>query len=84
VSAPTETQVGVYRGFIQPVGASERDIAAGLRESRSHRLYTDVRVPVQFADEIEQDGIRFRATFVTQTTGISSVDHHKEVDLEYV
>lgn len=84
VDAPTRTLVGGYRGFIQPVSGTETTQAEGLRESRTHRLYCPVSTPVQFGDEIEQGGVTYRAVFVTQTAGISSVTHHKEIDLQYV
>lgn len=84
VDEPTLELVGAYRGFIQPVSAAVTTNAEGFEERRTHRLYTYVNTPVQFADEIEQDGIRFRAVNATQPSGISAVEHHKEIDLEYV
>lgn len=84
VDEPTRSLVGYFRGFIQPASGIEATQGEGLRESRTHRLYCSVATPIQFGDEIEQNDVTYRATFVTQTTGISSVDHHKEVDLVYV
>lgn len=84
VDEPAYELVGRYLGFIQPVSGSEAAQFNALNESRSHRLYTDVATPVQFGDRIVQDGINYNAVFVTQVTGISSVGHHKEVDLQSV
>lgn len=84
VDVPTTSAVGTFLGFVQPVSGSELAAFGGLQESITHRLYTDVATPVQYGDEIVQDGVRWRAVFTTQTTGISSVDHHKEVVLSYV
>lgn len=84
VDEPTFEEVGAYRGFIQPVSAAVTTNAAGFEERRTHRLYTYVSTPIEFGDEIVQDGVRFRAVNATQPTGISAVNHHKEVDLEYV
>jgi hypothetical protein len=84
VDEPVVTLVGVYAGFIQPVSGSETTQGEGLRELRTHRLYTEVSVPIQYGDEVQQDGATYRVTFATQTTGISSVGDHKEVSLQYV
>lgn len=84
VDEPTRATVGVYRGFIQPVSGTETTQAEGLKELRSHRLYTFTTTPIEQGDEIEQDGVVYRAVFTTQPRGVSSVQHHKEVDLSYV
>lgn len=84
VDEPTRERVGTYRGFIQPISGSETTQANALKELRSHRLYTSTQTPVEQGDEIEQDGVTYRAVFTTQVNGISSVQHHKEVDLAYV
>jgi len=84
VDEPTRELVGVYRGYIQPISGSETTQAEGLREMRTHRMYTLATTPIQFGDEIEQDEIVYRAVFTLQPAGISSVKHHKEIDLQYV
>lgn len=84
VDEPTRTLVGTYRGFIQPVSGSETTQANALKELRSHRLYTYANTPIEQGDEIEQDSVTYRAVFTTQPRGVSSVQHHKEVDLSYV
>jgi hypothetical protein len=84
VDEPTFEAVGIYRGFIQPVSAAVTTNAEGFEERRTHRLYTYVSTPIQFGDEIVQDSVRFRAVNATQPNGVSAVNHHKEVDLEYV
>jgi hypothetical protein len=84
VDEPTFEEVGTYGGFIQPVTEAVTTNAEGFQQRRTHRLYCSVGVPIEFGDEVRQDSIKFRAISTTQPRGVSAVDHHKEVDLEYV
>lgn len=84
MAEPSYSEIGTYRGFIQPRSGSETTAFNAVDERYSHRLYTEVSTPVQYGDRVEQDGVKFRAVFVTQPTGIAGQSHHKEVGLEYV
>jgi len=83
VDEPTFTLVGHYRGFIQPVGGGQSGQFNADHETYTHRLYTPVATPILDGDQIRQDGVKWRAVFPTQPTGISAVDHHKEVTLSH-
>jgi hypothetical protein len=84
VSEPSYTTVGTYRGFIQPRSGSETSTFNAVDESYRHVLYTAKSTPVQYGDRIVQDGVTWRAVFVTQPTGIAGQSHHKEIGLSYV
>jgi hypothetical protein len=75
MTEPSYSEVGTYRGFIQPRSGSESTAFNAVDEG-----YT----PVQYGDRVEQDGVTWRVVFATQPTGISAVAHHKEIRLQYV
>lgn len=84
MTEPTYTTVGTYRGFIQPVSGNESTLFSKVDENYSHRLYTGLDTPVEYGDRIEQDGLTWRAVETKQPRGVSAVQHHKEILLEYV
>jgi len=84
VNEPSYSDVGTYRGFIQPRSGSESGAFQALTERYSHVLYTDTSTPVQFGDRVVQSGVTYRAVFTVQPTGIAGRSHHKEIALQYM
>lgn len=82
-TAPVYHDVGVFRGFIQPSSGNETTTQGGLREEYSHILYCDVSTPAQYGDRVQANGVTWRVVFAAQPTGISGVNHHKELLLRY-
>lgn len=68
-----------YKGFIQPISGGEtyRDGKAG--EQATHRLYTSVQTPSIYGYKVIQNGQSYIMLYAIQPTGISGVDHHKEI-----
>lgn len=83
-TAPTYEKVpGSHRGFIQPTSGGETSAFNSVREAYSHQLYTASRV-ILYGDRVIQDGVTWRVVSRTQPKGISGVDHHREISLQYV
>ena len=76
------TVSGTWRGFIQPRKGGEtfREQKGGTEVS--FVLYSDVATPAVYGDKITQSGQSYIVMSPIQPEGISSVDHHKEIDLE--
>ena len=78
--APTETTIGFYKGFIQPVSSSETFLQGKSAEKATHRLYTGMTTPIEKGYRINQKSQNYRViASIIQPGGISGVDHHKEV-----
>lgn len=84
IDEPCRELVGYYKGFIQPVGGSETQRFGKTDEQYTHRCYCPVAVPAEYNDVITQGGVEWTVVFSTQTVGISSVNHHKELLLEQI
>lgn len=83
MDTPTETLVGTYLGFIQPVSGGEASRFSKTGEEYTHRLYTGVKTPARFGDIVRFGDAQWSVVFAEQAQGISSVGHHKEVELKY-
>jgi len=84
--APTETVIGYYKGFIQPLSSSDTFKLGKNVEDATHRLYTSMSVnTLQKGDRISQGTQNYIVSDdVTQPTGVSSVNHHREILLRFI
>lgn len=70
-----------YTGFIQPLAASNIRSQGKGAESGTHRLYTRLETPTAYGSKVIQDSQEYTVLTRLQPTGISGVNHHKEVNL---
>ena len=78
--APTNSIVGYFKGFIQPVSSSEMFMMAKSAENATHRLYTNLGTDIVKGDKINQNSTDYVVIAdITQPTGVSGVDHHREI-----
>lgn len=76
---PTESDVGTYRGFLQPVNSSETFEHLKADQEVTHRLYTNVDTPALYGDFVTYGALKYTVIYGFQPDGISSVEHHKEI-----
>ena len=84
--APTETVIGYFKGFIQPLSSSDTFKLGKNVEDATHRLYTGMAVNMlQKGDRITQNSQNYIVSDdITQPIGVSSVDHHREILLRFI
>jgi len=71
-----------FQGFIQPISGGERFRDGKNGEQATHRLYTDVDTPAKYGYKVIQNGQEYIMIYAIQPSGISAVDHHKEIILQ--
>lgn len=82
---PTEITIGFYKGFIQQVSSDELFKMGKSAEESLQTLYTYMSTPALKGDRINQSGQNYRVVSgVTQPTGISGVNHHKEIKVKFI
>jgi len=71
-----------YQGFIQPISGHEKFRDGKNGEQATHRLYTSVDTPAIYGYKVIQNSQEYIMIYAIQPSGISGVEHHKEIVLQ--
>lgn len=68
-----------YKGFVQPLSSNDTFKQGKSGDDITHRFYTYVSTPAEYGYRLTWQGVKYIMTNTVQPSGISSVQHHKEI-----